>query len=217
VIIAVTGNIGSGKSTVAKMLSAALGGEYLDCDQVCRARMERGQEGYRACLNLFGTRFFGPEGRLDRAALRQAAFGDAAVRQALEGILHPLVAEEIARRAAAGEAAGRHLVAEVPLLYELGWQEKFSLVVVVAGGREQAQARAGLRDGVARGEIARIEATQLPLAEKIIQADVVINNDGIFAATFLQTNWLATRVRRMTKGSVATAARQKGELKSLTG
>ena len=199
--LAITGSIGSGKSTVARMLANILGGEYLDSDQLCRQLLQPEQAGYAGCLQRFGSRYLRPDGALDRPQLRRAVFADDSVRQALEGILHPLVRERIAQRSSACAASGNILVAEVPLLFETGWQDDFSCTVLVHVGRNLLFDRVGKRDGLSASEMERVLALQLPVAEKIALADYALNNSGTFAATMFQSNWLAGQVRRRQKSA----------------
>jgi dephospho-CoA kinase len=193
--LAITGSIGSGKSTVARMLANILGGEYLDSDQLCRQLLQPDQAGYAGCVHCFGSRFLRFDGVLDRPQLRRAVFADDSVRQALEGILHPLVRERIALRSTACAASGKILVAEVPLLFETGWQGDFSYTVLVHIGRNLLFDRVGRRDGLSAAEMEGVLAVQLPVTEKIALADYALNNSGTFAATMFQSNWLAGQVR----------------------
>jgi dephospho-CoA kinase len=200
--LAVTGSIGSGKSTVARMLTNILGGEYLDSDQLCRQLLQSGQAGYAGMLQCYGSRFFRPDGALDRPQLRHEVFADDSVRQALEGILHPLVCERIALRSTACAALGKILVAEVPLLFETGWQGDFSCTVLVHIDQNLLFDRVGRRDGLSAAEMERVLAVQLPVVEKIALADYALNNSGTFAATMFQSNWLAGQVRLRQKSAV---------------
>ncbi len=200
--LAVTGSIGSGKSTVARMLTNILGGEYLDSDQLCRQLLQSGQAGYAGMLQCYGSRFFRPDGALDRPQLRHEVFADDSVRQALEGILHPLVRERIALRSTACAALGKILVAEVPLLFETGWQGDFSCTVLVHIDQNLLFDRVGRRDGLSAAEMERVLAVQLPVVEKIALADYALNNSGTFAATMFQSNWLAGQVRLRQKSAV---------------
>lgn len=204
--IGVTGTIGSGKSTVARLLSNALLAEYIDSDQICRQRLEPGEAGLIALQQRTGDRFIAPDGSLHRQLLRQVVFTEPQLRTVLEEILHPLVQEEITRRLAACAAVGSILVVEVPLLFELGWQKKFTCTVVVAGGWEQCLLRASRRDGVDRAEIARILAVQMPVEEKIALADFVVNTSGTYTATVVQTAWLVNYLASLATQATFDAA-----------
>src|SRR5690242_21638898 len=93
-LVGLTGGIGSGKSEVAAAF-AARGADVLDADEIAHAISRRGEAGHRAIVESLGAGFTGPDGELDRAALRRRAFDDATFRQGLEQLLHPLIATRI--------------------------------------------------------------------------------------------------------------------------
>lgn len=190
-----TGNIGSGKSTVARML-AARGIPVVDADQVARAVVEAG----RPALGEISSRFPGilrPDGSLDRKALAARVFADAAERQALEQIVHPRIAEEVATQMAALAAAGHRIaVYEAALIVENGLQHGLDGLIVVTAPHEVQIARLRLRDNMSEAEArARIEA-QLPASEKARAATVVIENAGSESELSAQVERLADRMQR---------------------
>ena len=193
--IAVTGCFGGGKSTVSRLLASALDAPCLDTDRICRRLLQPGEVGYAAFAERFGGRFLAADGAIDRLALRQAVFSDAQIKSALEGILHPLVQNEVAAASLASRQAGRFLVVEVPLLFEVGWQSEFDVVVVVAGGEALLAARVARRDGLDAAEIREVATSQWTMAEKVARGDVVIDNGGTFVATVQQVAWLARKLR----------------------
>lgn len=205
--IAVTGSFGSGKSTVSRLLAQAMGAQYIDSDQLCRQLMLPGRQGYQGLVSAYGTRFLAEDGSVDRRALRDAAFSASEVRRALENILHPLIRRMVAEGARSCRQAGRHQVVEVPLLFEVGWQDQFDHTVVVSGQERQLLTRVGIRDGLCAEEFQRVAATQWPAAEKERLGDFVINNSGLFVATVRQVAWLARKLGEENKfqGRAATA------------
>ncbi len=197
--IALTGGIGSGKSSAAAFL-AGLGWPLLDADQIGRQLLAPEQAGWRALREAFGARYFAADRTLDRARLRRELFADAELRQGVNTLLHPLIRAELLRQLECGSAAGaRHLI-EVALLYESGWADDFGAVVVVFAPEEACLARVMARDGVSRAEALAAVAAQLPLADKTGRADRLIDNSGSWADTcrqlteldhLLGSKWLA--------------------------
>mgnify|MGYP000935015839 CR=1 FL=1 len=193
--IAVTGCFGGGKSTVSRLLASALDSPCLDTDRICRRLLQPGEVGHAAFTDRFGGRFLAIDGAIDRLALRQAVFSDVQIKSALEEILHPLVQSEVAEASLACRQVGRFLVVEVPLLFEVGWQGEFDVVVVVGGGESLLAARVARRDGLAAAEIREVATSQWTMAEKVARGDVVIDNGGTFVATVQQVAWLARKLR----------------------
>jgi len=182
-LFGLTGGIASGKSTVAARFRE-LGVPVIDADQVAREVVLPGTEGLRAVVAAFGEGVLAPDGSLDRAALAAAAFGDEAKRRLLNGILHPRIGARTMERAAELGAAGHALVCyEAALLVENGLADAFRPLVVVALPESVQLERARARDGASEAEVlARIRA-QLPLAEKVRVADVVVDASGTLAET----------------------------------
>ncbi len=203
-ILALTGGIGSGKSTVAGLFREH-GALVISADLVSRELLEPEAAGWRKIQEEFGDRYFDTAGRLDRVALRRAIFGDSDLRLRLDALLHPLIrgrigellagAARVARPVATRSPLFPGIVVEVPLLYEAGWQDDFPLVMVVRSEHEQAVLRLMARDQVSRAEAEAALAAQLPLAEKLAQADLVIDNRGDLAETARQVAELIEKVK----------------------
>ena len=134
--IGLTGGIGSGKSTVAAALVELGGALLVDTDAISRALTAPGGGAMAAIEARFGRSFVASDGALDRAAMRDLAFRDPAAKQALEGILHPMIGAETARQAALAVPRQR-VVFDVPLLVESGrWRR-----LVDRAGRPRTQPR----------------------------------------------------------------------------
>jgi dephospho-CoA kinase len=190
-----TGNIGAGKSTVARML-AAHGIPVVDADQVAREVVEPGRPAYTDIKARFPG-VLRPDGSLDRKALAARVFANAEERAALERITHPRIAEEVARRMAALAAAG-HCVAvyEAALIVENGLQHGLDGLIVVTAPVDVQVGRLRMRDGMGEAEArARISA-QLPASEKARVATVVVENAGSESDLVAQVERLADRMRR---------------------
>jgi dephospho-CoA kinase len=180
--VGLTGNIASGKSSVAAVWSR-LGATVVDADLLARRAVEPGTSALRQIVELWGPEMLDPAGALDRGRLREIVFRDPVARSALESIVHPAVAELRDRAFREAEERGeRVVVADVPLLYEVGLESEFDLVVLVdapAGERERRLVDdRGLDPGTAR----RMMDSQMPAEEKRRRADVVLENDGTMEA-----------------------------------
>ena len=190
-----TGNIGSGKSTVGRML-AARGIPVVDADQVAREVVEPG----RPALREIASRFPGallPDGSLDRKALAARVFADPADREALNRIVHPRIAEEVAGRMAALAAAGEKIaVYEAALIVENGLQQGLDGLIVVSAPPETQIARLRLREGMSEGEARARIASQLTQAEKARHATFVIDNSGSEAELSEEVERLVSRLRQ---------------------
>lgn len=210
--IAVTGSLGSGKSTASRILAVAMGAEHLDTDQLCRQQMELGKPGFEKFAQVFGRRFLFVDDTLNKQLLRQAVFTDLGVKRELESILHPLVRHEVTEYYQHCQAVGKNLVVEVPLLFEVGWQHDFAVWVVVYVPEEHCYRRVATRDGMTPGEIQQVYASQLPLAEKLKYAHFVIDNSGTFVSTVQQIAWLGKNLQK--QGNICKC--EDDRLKSLT-
>lgn len=179
--VGLTGNIAAGKSSVARVWRE-LGAWLIDADVLARQAVEPGTPGLQAIAREWGPGVLDAQGALDRAALRELVFRDAAARARLEAIVHPAVAARRDAEHARAEAAGAALVvADVPLLFEVGMERDFDVVVLV-DAPEALRLQRLVRDrGLAPDEARRMLAAQMPAAEKRARADVVIDNAGSLA------------------------------------
>jgi dephospho-CoA kinase len=176
-VFGLTGNIGTGKSTVARLF-AERGVPVIDADQVAREVVEPGTPG----LAEVATRFPGvltPRGELDRKALAARVFADAQERAALNAILHPLIGREVRARLDRLAARGQHFaIYEAALIVENGLQHGLDGLIVVSAPVEEQVRRLAARDGMPEAEARARIAAQLPAHEKLKAADFVIENTG---------------------------------------
>jgi dephospho-CoA kinase len=173
VTLGLTGSIGMGKSTVARMF-ADEGVPVFDADATVHAL--QGPAG--RVVAAIEARFpdtTGPQG-VNRTALGEAVFGNPAALTELEAIVHPAVAEERAAFLAANAGAPL-VVLDVPLLFEAGGWQSVDRIVVVSAAAEVQHARVLARPGMTADRFAAILAKQLPDAEKRARADFVIPTD----------------------------------------
>jgi dephospho-CoA kinase len=177
VSIGLTGGIGSGKSTVARML-VGLGAALIDTDAIARRLAMPGGAALPALRDAFGAAIIGDDGGLDRAAMRALAFADGDVRRRLESVLHPLIDAEAVAQAAATAAAV--CVFDVPLLTESQrWRSRVDRVLVVDCSPETQIARVTARPGWTREAALNAMAAQTTRSARRAIADAVIHNDGI--------------------------------------
>ena len=175
-LVGLTGGIGSGKSTVARML-ADRGAVVLDADVLAREALEPGTAGFDAVLARFGDAVRSPDGALDRARLAEIVFADDAARHDLEAIVHPQVRLRIGETVAAHAESDAVVVVDSPLLIETGGHESFPVVVVVTAPEEARIARVRAR-GMTESDARARMAAQMPLEEKAAYADVLVDNGG---------------------------------------
>lgn len=178
---AITGGIGSGKSSVGRLLASYCPAPLIDIDQCCRSLLEIDQPGWLALRDRFGGEFLHADGRIDRVELRRRLFADARLRQEVDRLIHPLARESLRR-----EVAKRHealVLIEIPLLYEAGWRREVDEVLVVYARRGMRCCRIMERDQVTRRQAAVAIAAQMPLEEKAALAEYVIDNSGPWSLT----------------------------------
>lgn len=195
--IGLTGGIGSGKSTVARMLEAA-GFPVVDADQVARDNMAPGSLVLAQVADAFGGDIIGPDGALDRAELARRAFVSEEQTQRLNAITHPAIRRESDRRFAELERQGAQAaVYDMPLLIELGLDQQMDLTVVVDVDAEERVRRLvdkrGLDEADARNRIER----QIGDSERRAKADIVIDNNGPLEALEPQVNKVVDTIRKM--------------------
>lgn len=178
--LGLTGGIGSGKSTVATML-AQRGAAVVDADAIARSLTLAGGLAMPAIAREFGPQFVKADGAMDRDAMRELAFGDPASRRRLEAIVHPLIGQETARRAAQEQAAGaRCVVFDVPLLVESGrWRSQLDAVLVVDCSAQTQVERVMARSGWGREAVQKVIAQQASRAARLAAADVSVFNEAL--------------------------------------
>ncbi|MBI5907318.1 MAG: dephospho-CoA kinase [Polaromonas sp.] len=181
--VGLTGGIGSGKSTVAKIL-ADCGAAVIDSDAIARQVTAPGGAAIDLIAKQFGAHFITPEGALNRDRMRQLVFSDEQAKKQLEAIVHPLVGEETARQAA--QAGSACIVFDVPLLVESGrWRQQVDRVLVVDCNETTQVSRVMVRNGWAREVVERVMAGQASRAQRLAAADVCIYNDAPLSLTAL--------------------------------
>ena len=174
--VGLTGGIGCGKSSAAKIFEA-LGTVVVDTDEISRELTGPGGVAVPEIAREFGAEYVTPEGALDRAKMRERVFRDPAAKAALEGILHPLIRKAARERIAAARAP--YVILVVPLLLETGaYRDIVRRVLVVDCDEAQQIARTARRSGLAPAEVQAIMAAQLSRAARLAAADDVLRNDA---------------------------------------
>jgi dephospho-CoA kinase len=173
--VGLTGGIGSGKSTAAEMFRD-LGAAVVDTDAISRELTGARGAAMPALREQFGAGYVAADGSLDRERMRSLVFGNAAAREGLEAILHPMIREKARASVAAARAAYVMLV--VPLLFETGaCLELTQRVLVVDCSEERQVERATRRSRISAEDVRAIMASQMPRSARRARADDVIDND----------------------------------------
>ena len=173
-VIGLTGGIGCGKSLAAQYF-AELGALVIDADQLARAAIERGSDGFDEVVTIFGDGIL-KDGNIDRRALGDLIFKDPTAKAQLENIIHPYVRREF-EEAVASLKGDQVLVYEIPLLVETGAHQRFDVVITVESEMENRVARLRAR-GMHISEIEGRIAAQATREQRIEVADFLIENDG---------------------------------------
>jgi dephospho-CoA kinase len=194
-VFGLTGGIGSGKSTVARLLRER-GVPVVDADELAREAVAPGSAGLAEVVAAFGADVLNSDGALDRQRLGERVFADAEARKRLNSITHPIVRRLSQERFAELDRQGVELAAyDVPLLFEVGLDAVLKPTVVVACSEATQLARVGARDGLSEAAVLARIAAQMPLSEKRRRADYVLENDGTLEELAQQLEALLPRLR----------------------
>ncbi len=195
--VALTGNVASGKSTVASLF-AGWGAALIDADLLVREVQAPGTPVLLAIARRFGTGVLRPDGSLDRAALRSQVLADPQALADLNQLVHPAVLRlREARLAALREAGARIVVTDIPLLYEVADPDAFDAVVLVDAPADLRRQRLFERSGLPPHEAERLIAAQMPSEMKRSRATFVIDNDADLATLEARARevWTALEAR----------------------
>jgi len=190
-VFGLTGNIGSGKSTVAAMLREA-GIPVLDADRISREVTSPGGRAYDAVVQAFGRGIVRNDGSIDRKRLGEIVFSDPGSRERLEGITHPAILEAMKEAIARLDREGhRAAVVEAALIHESGRKGLFEAVISVTCDRETALSRLAARDGMSRSQAEARLLAQMDAGRKAEASEYVIENSGTIESTRRQVVALA--------------------------
>ncbi|HEX6574075.1 MAG TPA: dephospho-CoA kinase [Gemmatimonadaceae bacterium] len=181
-LIGLTGNIASGKSTVADLF-ADRGARIIDADALAREAVMKGSPALESIVARWGEEILDGEGNLDRAALRHKVFADQSDLDALNEIVHPEVMRRRAGEIAAARARGdKVVVCVIPLLFERHLADDFDTIILVDAPRSVRLDRIVRTRGIDEAEAMKMIAAQMPADLKRARADYVIENEGTLEA-----------------------------------
>jgi len=199
-IIGLTGGIGSGKSAVSLRFAVKHGIHVVDADLKSRVVVEPGRPALQAIVDRFGDAVVQSSGELDRAALRERVFREPQERLWLEGLLHPLIREEIVTDLATATSPYALLVS--PLLVESGQHRMTDRVLVVDVSEETQLMRTALRDNVPEQQIKAIMQAQASREERLKHAHDIVSNDQDLAALHKQVDALHQQYLKLATGEI---------------
>ena len=181
-LIGLTGNIASGKSTVAQLLSER-GATIIDSDILARRAVEVDTPAYREIIKRWGNEILASDGTLDRAALRRRVFKDPLQLEELNRLTHPEVMRLRDRLVADARRRGdRMVVCDIPLLFERHLADEFERIVLVDAPRPLRLERLVRERGLGETEAMDMIVAQMPAELKRARADFIIDNDSTLAA-----------------------------------
>ena len=204
-LVGLTGNIASGKSTVSHLL-ADRGATIIDSDELARRAVEVDTPAFRQIVRRWGPDVLAPDGMLDRAALRRQVFADQSQLEELNRIVHPEVLRLRDREKAAARARGdRIVVCDIPLLFEVNAVDEFDRIVLVDAPRPLRLERLTRERSLHETEAMDMIAAQMPAELKRARADYVIDNAGPLDALVRRVEAVWAALQR------DAAAREAGE------
>jgi len=174
-VVALTGGIGSGKSTVSHHLES-LGVPVIDADRLAHQMVAPDAPALQEIQKAFGAHLVDPQGKLDRAALRNIVFDNATKRRRLEAILHPRIRQAMERWLA--QQTYPYAVIVIPLLFETAQTDLADRILVVDCDESRQLERVAQRDGMTSEQIRQILAAQVDRQTRLAGADDVIENNG---------------------------------------
>ena len=184
-IIGITGGIASGKSTVTEFLRQQ-GYQVIDADQVVHELQEPGERLYQALLSTFGSSILQEDGRLDRPKLGAMIFGNPELLAQSSQIQNQIIREELAGRRDLLAETEEFFFMDIPLLFELQYEDWFDQIWLVDVMEETQLSRLMSRNALSKEEAEKRIAAQLSLREKRNRVNLIIDNNGLQEATYQQ-------------------------------
>lgn len=192
-VLGLTGNVGSGKSTVAAMF-AKHGAVIIDADAITRGLLAPGQKCVKKVAKIFPGVILNFS-TVDRAALAKIVFNNPLKLKKLTGILYPEALKEVKSQISRNKHKS-FIVLDAPLLFESGWDKITDTNIVVKATRQQQFERVRRRLGLSRSDFNRRLKNQMPVKEKCARADIIIDNSHGLSQTRKQVDAIINRLRK---------------------
>ena len=198
IIVGLTGGIGSGKSSVAEMFKDE-GAYVIDFDYLARVVVEPDTPAWRDIVDYFGPEIISPDRTLNRSKLAEIVFSDAKSRKALESFTHPRISKErdILIKDIKKKDPKTIVIVDIPLLFELSLKKKFDKVILVYVSRDVQVKRAVKRGVLAKEEVEKRLKAQIPIEEKKLLSDYIINNEGSLKYTRDQVRKVTHELKKL--------------------
>jgi dephospho-CoA kinase len=200
VIVALTGGIGSGKSSIAKMFKDE-GAYVIDFDYLARVVVEPDKPAWKKIIDYFGPEILSPDRTLNRSVLAEIVFSDIKSRKALEGFTHPRIFEK--RDTLIKDIKKKDpkaiVIVDIPLLFELSLKKKYDKVILVYVSRDVQIKRAIKRGVLTKEGVEKRLKTQIPIEEKKLLSDYIINNEGNMKDTRDQVRKVVHELKKLEK------------------
>jgi dephospho-CoA kinase len=205
-IVGLTGGIGSGKSTVARMFKDE-GAYVIDFDHLACLVVEPDKPAWREIIEYFGPGILSPDGKLNRSALAEIVFSDEKSRKALEGFTHPRIFEEgdALINAIKRKDPSSVVIMDIPLLFEFDLNKRFDKIILVYVTIAIQIERVVKRDGLSTEEVEKRLNAQIPIAEKRALSDYIIDNEGSINDTRDQVRKVVHELRGLAKNKEVEA------------
>lgn len=199
-IVALTGGIGSGKSSIAKMFKDE-GAYVIDFDYLARVVVEPDKPAWKKIIDYFGPEILSPDRTLNRSVLAEIVFSDIKSRKALEGFTHPRIFEK--RDTLIKDIKKKDpkaiVIVDIPLLFELSLKKKYDKVILVYVSRDVQIKRAIKRGVLTKEGVEKRLKTQIPIEEKKLLSDYIINNEGSMKDTRDQVRKVVHELKKLEK------------------
>ncbi len=198
-IVGVTGGLGSGQSTVAKLMEKG-NAKVISADEMAKQAIARNKSLQKDLMKVFGDDIF-EKGRLNRALLAERAFKDITETRKLNQLVHPRMVENIIEAMEKARFSGRYplIIIDAALIYEISIERNFDAIIVVTASIPNREKRVKERDGMSRQQFRERASKQIPLKDKAAWADFVIENNGTLEELEEKTRKVYKKLMEMQK------------------
>ena len=199
-IVALTGGIGSGKTSVTEMFKDE-GAYVIDFDYLARVVVEPDKPAWKKIIDYFGPEILSPDRTLNRSVLAEIVFSDIKSRKALEGFTHPRIFEkrDTLLKDIKKKDPKAIVIVDIPLLFELSLKKKYDKVILVYVSRDVQIKRAIKRGVLTKEGVEKRLKTQIPIEEKKLLSDYIINNEGSMKDTRDQVRKVVHELKKLEK------------------